>query len=627
MRVFSILGALLLMVLATVLLSCKGGSTTTEIIQPAVTTETIYYDVVAGYKLAGNRGTIDSASSHILRPTWNVGGTLATNLPADQGKTFEIPVKNKVGELAIGYYTDFALRDTKGAVSWRQLDREQAAGRPVLAYLTEVGTFADAVNYSYNGSEELTGAVVGWIPGLPFDIKIPLRNRVDATPQGLGEVAARLLNIALSGGFIQRTITIHEKSDNWLVAGVLAIAGVVAGVAEVAMPVVCPGEENNSWIIFRDKGGNSDTHVTPPPTVTLAISGPSEATAGSAVTVQVASNCPLGWTATWSGGGSDSGSGNGSVTITMPSSNLFVSVADGCGHMRSLTVHLKAVPPVNQPPVASLAASPREGVAPLTVHVDGSASHDPDGTIVEYRWYFYGGGGTFVGGNIPAMDHVYDTPGPYSIWLVVVDDDGATDWTDSGITITVNEPPPVNQSPTAALTASPTSGTGSVNVTLDASASHDPDGTIIKYEWDFEGDGTYNTTTTTPVITHAYGVGTYTPRVRVTDDDGAMDTATAANAIVVEAAEVYEAFITPRNPVIEAPDEATFSAVLLDSHGVDVTPPGAIITFSCDESPGSIDPHDGVFYSILSGTGTFTVWAHINTGSGTYLDSTVITVN
>jgi hypothetical protein len=54
---------------------------------------------------------------------------------------------------------------------------------------------------------------------------------------------------------------------------------------------------------------------------------------------------------------------------------------------------------------------------------------------------------------------------------------------------------------------------------LDASGSTDPDGVIVRYEWDLHADGTYDATTTTPQYT-------YNPqdadsfRVRVTDEDG-----------------------------------------------------------------------------------------------------------
>ena len=58
----------------------------------------------------------------------------------------------------------------------------------------------------------------------------------------------------------------------------------------------------------------------------------------------------------------------------------------------------------------------------------------------------------------------------------------------------------------------------------------DIDGTVVKYEWDFDGDGSYDwSSTTSGVAAHSYDeAGTYTARLRVTDDTGytATDEAT-----------------------------------------------------------------------------------------------------
>lgn len=70
--------------------------------------------------------------------------------------------------------------------------------------------------------------------------------------------------------------------------------------------------------------------------------------------------------------------------------------------------------------------------------------------------------------------------------------------------------------PVAAFTASPEQGNPPLNVEFDASDSYDPDGEIVKYEWDF-GDGSKGREVTT---SHTYTTrGTYTATLTVTDDE------------------------------------------------------------------------------------------------------------
>ena len=59
------------------------------------------------------------------------------------------------------------------------------------------------------------------------------------------------------------------------------------------------------------------------------------------------------------------------------------------------------------------------------------------------------------------------------------------------------------------------------NVQFDASASRDPDGEIVKYAWDWDSDGTYDATSTDPVIGHVFTVpGKHQVTLQVTDDKG-----------------------------------------------------------------------------------------------------------
>jgi PKD repeat protein len=82
-----------------------------------------------------------------------------------------------------------------------------------------------------------------------------------------------------------------------------------------------------------------------------------------------------------------------------------------------------------------------------------------------------------------------------------------------------------NQPPTAVITASPTSGPVPLTVGFDGTGSSDPEGKPLSYSWDLNGDGVFGDSTT-PTTTYTYTTtGTYHPSLRVTDDQGASDTA------------------------------------------------------------------------------------------------------
>ena len=88
--------------------------------------------------------------------------------------------------------------------------------------------------------------------------------------------------------------------------------------------------------------------------------------------------------------------------------------------------------------------------------------------------------------------------------------------------------------PSAQLTASPNPMLAGRTVTLDASASSDAaGGTIVRYEWDLDGDGSFEVDGgSTPTITKSFNAsGSYLMGVRVTDTVG--QTRSAATTLIV----------------------------------------------------------------------------------------------
>ncbi len=83
-----------------------------------------------------------------------------------------------------------------------------------------------------------------------------------------------------------------------------------------------------------------------------------------------------------------------------------------------------------------------------------------------------------------------------------------------------------NLPPVASLSANPLNGDAPLNVSFDASASFDPDGSVVDYSWDYDGDGIYDESTgASPFAGAIYSVpDSYNATVRVTDDQGASST-------------------------------------------------------------------------------------------------------
>ena len=179
---------------------------------------------------------------------------------------------------------------------------------------------------------------------------------------------------------------------------------------------------------------------------------------------------------------------------------------------------------MNKKPSAAIAPSVTIGDAPLYVDFDASDSSDPDGEIVLYEWDYDGDGYYDEDtGNTPYASFEYAEPGDYFARVRVTDDGGLTDL--AAVAITVTEY--VNVPPVADLQSSVESGRAPLYVEFNASGSTDPDGEIVLYEWDFDGDGTYDEDSGQyPYAEYTYTEeGFYIAAVRVTDDGGLTDVA------------------------------------------------------------------------------------------------------
>ncbi len=215
-------------------------------------------------------------------------------------------------------------------------------------------------------------------------------------------------------------------------------------------------------------------------------------------------------------------------------------VTDGDGATSTASVGLLVQ---NRAPSSTFTAAPDPVQTLSQVSFDASSSSDTDGTIAKYEWDLDGNGSYETDtGTTPSASRSFATAGAYEVGLRVTDNDGAA--TTSTRTVTVQ-----NRPPSASFTATPNPALTGAQVSFDASGSSDPDGTIAKYEWDLDGNGSYETDTgSTPSAAASYPVAAnVSVGLRVTDDNG--DAATAGKAVTIQNRPPAASFTATPNPV------------------------------------------------------------------------------
>lgn len=132
---------------------------------------------------------------------------------------------------------------------------------------------------------------------------------------------------------------------------------------------------------------------------------------------------------------------------------------------------------VNYPPVPK--PGPDLSTCNSTVEFDGSASLDADGDALVYQWDF--GDGSEPRYGMKAV-HTYLESGNFPVTLSVDDGNGFKNSKQSAsISLSINHPPVADAGGNRTICA------GDI-VLFDGSGSRDPEGSLLKYYWDF-GDG------------------------------------------------------------------------------------------------------------------------------------------
>lgn len=171
--------------------------------------------------------------------------------------------------------------------------------------------------------------------------------------------------------------------------------------------------------------------------------------------------------------------------------------------------------PMVKPPEARVAYFPSPPLPGESVSFTGIGSTSPDSEIIRYEWDFDGDGLADSVGTAAA--HSFDRAGVYPVTLRVVNADGGVDVATTDVR--------VNAPPEAGFDIKPRVPEAGEVIRFDASTAVDPDGTIVRYEWDFDGDGFIDAQGPTPQYVYQ-SPKDHAVTLRVTDAQGATDTLT-----------------------------------------------------------------------------------------------------
>lgn len=177
------------------------------------------------------------------------------------------------------------------------------------------------------------------------------------------------------------------------------------------------------------------------------------------------------------------------------------------------------------------ARGPYKTFVNIPITVEGYAN-DIDNKFTSYAWDFDNDGkNDWQSDKAAKTEHVYKKAGTYTVRFSAQTDDGKVT-TDTTTVVVINRPPRAH-------------GGGDIithkgkTVKLKG-VGEDPDGNIIKYEWDFNCDGTYDwESKDTGLVTHAFKEYARTV-FRVTDGEGACAVDTIRIVICPEGMETVE---------------------------------------------------------------------------------------
>ncbi len=197
----------------------------------------------------------------------------------------------------------------------------------------------------------------------------------------------------------------------------------------------------------------------------------------------------------------------GTHTYTQPGEYNVTLTVTGPGGTAEDTWYIYVEAP--EEPYAAIGASVYSGDAPLTVTFTDLST----GSVTSRAWDFNGDGSTDSTAKNPAP-YTYNQPGFYDVTLNVSGPGGSS----SDVLTIVVEEDEVAEPPIAAFDADPETGTAPLTVSFTDESTGD----ITSYAWDFNGDGSTDSTAQNP--TALYNTpGDYEVSLVVTGPGGESD--------------------------------------------------------------------------------------------------------
>ncbi|HKZ63454.1 MAG TPA: PKD domain-containing protein, partial [Thermoplasmata archaeon] len=290
--------------------------------------------------------------------------------------------------------------------------------------------------------------------------------------------------------------------------------------------------------------------------------------------------------------------------------SLTVSDTAGQNDTDTLTIQIE-----NRAPTASAIATTPPIYRGQIVVLDGTGSSDPDGDSLTFSWRQVSGPEvSLTGANTATASFVPTELGSYGFNLTVDDGFGGSD--EASVMVTV-----LNRNPVADAGPDQPAAAKNIVLTLDASASSDPDGDALTYAWTAPlGITLSDANSPTPTFT-ATRSDTYTFLLQVDDGLGGVATDTV----------VVTVLNTPPVAVANAPATAAkYAPVSLDGTASS-DPDGDALTYVWTRVSGpfvTINGQDGAlaaFTPAVSGTYGFRLTVDDGDVGGTATDDVVVT--